>query len=74
MVYLSFTNVIFNTPWHSDSEIKIEKDSTVTINGRTTSDFWDGTILADTKPLRMKIRNICGDETIIALTEQNNTK
>ena len=25
---------------------------------------------ADTKPLRMKIRNICGDETIITLEEQ----
>lgn len=37
MVYLSFTNVIFNTPRHSDSEIKIEKDSTVTINGRKPS-------------------------------------
>lgn len=67
MVYLSFTNVISNTPWHSDLEVKIEKDSTVIINGRKTYDFWDGTIHADTKPLRMKIRNICGDETLITL-------
>ena len=56
-----------NTPWHSDSEIKIEKDSTATTNGRKTSVFWDGTIHADTKSIRMKIRNICGDETIIKL-------
>ena len=74
MVSLDCTTAEENAPWHGDSEIKIEKDSTVTINGRKTSDFWDGTIHADTKPLRMKIRNICGDETIIALTEQNNTK
>lgn len=74
MVSLDCTTAEENAPWHSDSEIKIEKDSTVTINGRKTNDFWDGTIHADTKPLRMKIRNICGDETIIALTEQNNTK
>ncbi len=70
MVSLDCTNADPNAPWHSDSEIKIEKDSTVTINGRKTSDFWDATIHADTKPLRMKIRNICGDETIITLKEQ----
>ena len=64
MISLDCTNAEPNTPWHSDSEIKIEKNSTVTINGRKTSEFWDGTIHADIKPLRMKIRNICGDETI----------
>lgn len=74
MVSLDCTTAEEKAPWHSDSEIKIEKNSTVTINGRKTSDFWDGTIHADTKPLRMKIRNICGDETIITLSEHNNTK
>lgn len=67
MVSLDCTTTEENAPWHSDSEIKIEKDSTITINGSKTSDFWDGTIHSDTKPLRMKIRNICGDETIIGL-------
>lgn len=67
MVSLDCTNQEPDAPWYSDSEIKIEKDSTITVNGRKTSDFWDGTIHADTKPLRMKIRNICGDETIITL-------
>ena len=70
MVSLDCTTTEEDAPWHSDSEIKIEKDSTITINGRKASDFWDGTIHADTKPLRMKIRNICGDETIITLKEQ----
>lgn len=69
MISLDCTTAEEKAPWHSDSEIKIEKDSTITINGRKTSDFWDGTIHSDTKPLRMKIRNICGDETILALTE-----
>lgn len=67
MVSLDCTTSEENAPWHSDSEIKIEKNSTITLNGRKTSDFWDGTIHSDTKPLRMKIRNICGDETIILL-------
>lgn len=74
MVSLDCTTSEENAPWHSDSEIKIEKDSTITLNGRKTSDFWDGTIHSDTKPLRMTIRNICGDETIITLSEHNNTK
>lgn len=69
MVSLDCTTPEENTPWHSDSEIKIEKDSTITLNGRKTSDFWDGTIHSDTKPLRMKIRNICGDETIIKINQ-----
>lgn len=51
-------------PWHSDMEIKIEKVGTVTINGKKTSDYWDGTITSENKPLRLKIRNICGDETV----------
>ena len=66
MISLDCTTAELNAPWHSDSEIKIEKDNTVTINGHKTSDFWDGTIHSDIKPLRMKIRNICGDETIIS--------
>jgi len=54
--------------WNSDSEIKIEaKTSFVVINGAKTKEFWDGTIKSTKKPLRMKIRNICGDETIIAI-------
>ena len=39
MISLDCTTADLNAPWYSDSEIKIEKDSTVTINGRKTSDF-----------------------------------
>ena len=39
MVSLDCTTAEENAPWHDDSEIKIEKDSTVTINDRKTSDF-----------------------------------
>lgn len=54
-------------PWHSDMEVKIEKMGTVTINGKKTQDYWDASIVSDDKPLRLKIRNICGDETIFVL-------
>ena len=54
--------------WHSDSEIKIDgKTSYVIINGDKKKEFWNGKIKSDKKPLRIKIRNICGDESIIPL-------
>lgn len=56
-----------NAPWHSDMEVKIEKMGTVTINGKKTQNYWDASIVSDDKPLRLKIRNICGDETIFVL-------
>jgi adenine-specific DNA-methyltransferase len=51
-------------PWHSDSEIKIDKLGYVIRNGEKTKIFWDGIIHSEKKPLRIKIRNICGDETV----------
>ena len=54
-------------PWHSDVEIKIDRLGYVTRNGIKTSDFWDATICSEAKPLRLKIRNICGDGTIYIL-------
>ena len=50
--------------WHSDSEIKIDKNGFVIINGNKTKKFWEGRICCNKKPLRLKIRNICGDETV----------
>lgn len=50
--------------WHSDSEIKIAKNGYMILNGEKTKEFWDGSIHCKEKPLRLKIRNICGDETI----------
>lgn len=55
------------TSWHSDAEVKIDRLGYVILNGKKTQDFWDATIKCDQKPLRMKIRNICGDETIYVL-------
>ena len=56
-------------PWHSDAEVKIDRLGYVVLNGKKTQDFWDATIstLDERKPLRMKIRNICGDETVFVL-------
>ncbi len=56
-----------DAPWHSDSEIKIDKLGYVVRNGVKTTKYWDGCIRCEAKPKRMKIRNICGDETIFVL-------
>lgn len=53
--------------WHSDSEIKIDKNGYVMKNGVNTKGLWNGSIISKKKPLRLKIRNICGDETIWAV-------
>ena len=62
--YLSLDCTAAAGEWHSDSEIKIDKLGYVIRNGAKTKDFWDGTITSEQMPLRLKIRNICGDETV----------
>lgn len=67
--YLSLdcTSTDAATPWHSDSEILIDKLGYVRQNGIDTKELWNGNITSEDKPLRLKIRNICGDETIYVI-------
>jgi adenine-specific DNA-methyltransferase len=66
-------------PWHTDTEIKIDKKGYVIRDGQRTKALWDAKITSATKPLRLKIRNIAGDESIwplaplSALAEAQNT-
>jgi len=53
--------------WKSDNEIKIDKLGYLINNGEKTKDFWNGTIESKKEPLRLKVRNISGDETIIEI-------
>lgn len=62
--FLSVDCTTTDGEWHSDSEVKIDKNGFVIINGIKTKDFWDGCIRCEKQPLRLKIRNICGDETV----------
>ena len=66
-ISLDCTTVEKDAPWHSDSEIKIDKVGYVIKNGTKTTEYWDAYIRCDRKPLRMKIRNICGDETVFII-------
>lgn len=62
--FLSLDCTARDGEWHSDSEIKIDKLGYVIRGGEKTKKFWDGTIQSEKQPLRLKIRNICGDETV----------
>ena len=50
--------------WFSSTEIKIDKLGYVIYNGIKSKDFWNGKIVSKDKPLRLKVRNISGDESI----------
>ena len=62
--FLSLDCTAAEGEWHSDSEIKIDKLGYVIRNGQKTKTFWDGTIQSEKQAKRLKIRNICGDETV----------
>ena len=62
--FLSLDCTATDGEWHSESEIKIDKNGYVIVDGNKTKEFWDGCIRSTNKPLRLKIRNICGDETV----------
>ena len=66
-VSLDCTSAEKDAPWHSDTEIKIDKFGYAIKDGKKTTDYWDACIRSMQKPLRMKIRNICGDETVFCL-------
>jgi adenine-specific DNA-methyltransferase len=50
--------------WLSSTELKIDKLGYVIVNGEKTKDLWNGKILSKENPLRIKTRNISGDELI----------
>ena len=66
-ISLDCTNADKSAAWYSNSEIKIDKLGYVIKNGVKTNEFWDASIYCDKRPLRMKIRNICGDETVFMI-------
>jgi adenine-specific DNA-methyltransferase len=64
---LDCTSADPSSPWHSDVEIFIDPKGFVRQDGTDTRTLWNGTITSQKQPLRLKIRNICGDETCYVL-------
>ena len=69
-ISLDCTNADKEAPWKSDSEIKIDRNGYVIENGKKTNNFWNGTIRSDMRPLRLKVRNICGDESVFVVKNE----
>ncbi len=69
-VGVDYSNESADASWHSDMEIKIDKFGYVILNSVKQNYFWDGTIKCEHRPYRMKIRNICGDESIFIIMWQ----
>lgn len=67
LVSLDCTSADLGSPWHSDAEIFIDRLGYARRDGVETKAFWDGTIVSGRRPLRLKVRNICGDETVYPL-------
>lgn len=68
-ISIDATHAEQNARWHSDEELRIDKAGYVIQNGSKTNEFWDGTITSVQRPLRLKIRNICGDETVYVISD-----
>jgi adenine-specific DNA-methyltransferase len=54
--------------WFSSTEIKIDKFGYVIKDGLKLTEFWNGKVSIGKQPLRIKIRNISGDETIKSMS------
>ena len=52
-------------PFRADRDLRLDKLGRVILDGAKTDDFWDATLALPSKPLRLRFRNICGDETIL---------
>ena len=55
-------------PFRADRDLRVDKLGRVILDGVKTGEFWDGTISLPRKPLRLRFRNICGDETVVPAT------
>ena len=65
--YISLDCTNASGVWQSDVEIKIDKKGYITHNGTKTKTFWDGSISFERQPLRLKVRNIAGDESVLVV-------
>lgn len=55
-------------PFHADRDLRVDKLGRVILDGVKTGEFWDGTLSLPRRPLRLRFRNICGDESVVAVS------
>ena len=57
-------------PFRADRDLRIDKLGRAVLDGVKSTGLWDGTLSLPAKPLRLRFRNICGDESMITVEEQ----
>ena len=53
--------------WHSAFEAKIDTKNRLWLDGIKQAQPWDGSLACTVRPLRLKVRNVAGDELVVAL-------
>ncbi len=53
--------------WHSAAEARIDAKNRLWLDGQKQSGAWDGRLRCTTRPLRLKVRNVAGDEITVSL-------
>ncbi len=53
--------------WHSAAEARIDAKNRLWLNGQKQGSAWDGRLHCSARPLRLRVRNVAGDEMTIAL-------
>lgn len=53
--------------WTSSAEAKVDVKNRLTVNGVRQPHKWDGSLLCQNVPKRLRVRNVAGDEVTVAL-------
>ena len=53
--------------WTSSAEAKVDVKNRLTVNGVRQPHKWDGSLLCQNQPKRLRVRNVAGDEVTIGL-------
>lgn len=65
--WLSVDCVAAEGAWTSSAEAKVDVKNRLTVNGVRQPHPWDGSLLCQNVPKRLRVRNVAGDEVTVAL-------
>lgn len=65
--WLSVDCVAVEGVWTSSAEAKVDVKNRLTVNGVRQPHRWDGTLLCQNLPKRLRVRNVAGDEVTVDL-------
>lgn len=65
--WLSVDCIAAEGAWTSSAEAKVDVKNRLTVNGVRQPHKWDGSLLCQNLPKRLRVRNVAGDEVTVAL-------